>query len=490
MRSILFLLVMALIVVTCRKDAEESADPPTADSPTAPDPAKSPSSDSDESPRVVAISAGHLHTCALLSDGRVKCWGGDTDDDKEGGRNNIALGIGKKTNIGDEPGEMGDKLKAADLGSGVKAKAISAGGFHTCALLSDGKVKCWGEGESGQLGQGNREDLGDEPDEMGDELKPIVLGRTATAISAGYYHTCALLDNGEVKCWGYGQYGRLGQGNEDDIGNDAGEMAGLQPIDLGSGAKAIAVSAGNLHTCALLDDGKVKCWGDGQQGKTGQNSEEPLGDGSNEMGDNLLAVDLGANAKAVAVATRGDHTCALLDDGRLKCWGKGDNGQLGQGNTERLGDGKDKGLQNSDKNEMGDNLKAIDLGSEVEIKTVSTGVTHTCVLLVGGAVKCWGGNGQGRLGQGRPGQGNTDSIGDESGEMEKIEPIDLGSNIKVTTIVAGYKHTCTLLDNHKVKCWGDGAGGKLGQGDEKNLGDGKDEMGDNLKAIDILGSEK
>ena len=137
----------------------------------------------------------------------------------------------------------------------------------------------------GSWARDNSEDLGDEPGEMGDKLKAIDLSRPAKAISAGHVHTCALLDSGEVKCWGDGQFGRLGQDSESVIGNDAGEMAGLQAIDLG--AKALAVSAGGLHTCALLAGGTIKCWGSGQQGKTGQNSEGYLGDGLDEDSEPL-----------------------------------------------------------------------------------------------------------------------------------------------------------------------------------------------------------
>ena len=175
-----------------------------------------------------------------------------------------------------------------------------------------------------------------------------------------------------------------------------------------------------------------------------------------KLGQNLPAVDLGANANAVAVTTRGDHTCALLDDGRLKCWGKGDDGQLGQGNTERLGDGKDKDSQNSDKDEMGDNLPAVDLGPDVEVTAVTTGDNHTCVLLAGGAVKCWGSSFRGQLGQ-----GNTTPIGGNPGEMgDTLKAIDLGTGAEAIAVSAGDSFTCALLNDGAVKCWGDGAGGE------------------------------
>ena len=276
------------------------------------DPSTKPSDEDEENQplRVIQISAGGYHNCALLSDGRVKCWGGDAEDDDEDGRNTAALGHGNgKENIGDgkkwnegkgqleksEENEMGDNLKAVDLGSGVKAKAISSGGYHTCALLSNGKVKCWGGGGSGQLGQGNTDTRGDEPDEMGDKLKAIDLGagRTAKAISAGYNHTCALLDNDGVKCWGYGRYGMLGQGNRNNIGDGKNEMGdNLNPIAFGSNVKATAITAGIIHTCALLDSKEVKCWGNGAGGVLGQGNEDNLGDDADEMGGKLNAVDI------------------------------------------------------------------------------------------------------------------------------------------------------------------------------------------------------
>ena len=143
-----------------------------------------------------------------------------------------------------------DNLKAVDLGSGVKAKAVSAGGYHTCALLTDGKVKCWGSGQQGKLGQGNTDTLGDEAGEMGDKLKAIDLGtgRTAKAISAGHSHNCALLDNDTVKCWGKGEYGILGQGNKENIGDAQDEMGdNLNPIALGSNVKATAISCWRIY---------------------------------------------------------------------------------------------------------------------------------------------------------------------------------------------------------------------------------------------------
>ena len=274
------------------------------------------------------VTAGGTHSCAILPTGHVKCWGFGL---------NGRLGQGSTADLGDEPGEMA-ALAPVDLGAGRTATAISAGSAHTCALLDDGTVKCWGRNLNGQLGQGSTADLGDQPGEMA-ALAPVDLGagRTATAISAGASHTCAVLDDGSVKCWGSNASGQLGQGSTATLGDEPGEMAALAPVDLGAGRTAVTISAGELHTCALLDDATVKCWGSGANGRLGQDSSATLGDEPGEMAA-LAPVSLGAGRLGTAVDAGFTHTCAMLDDASVKCWGTGDNGRLGQDSTASLGD--------------------------------------------------------------------------------------------------------------------------------------------------------
>ncbi|KAJ1480913.1 hypothetical protein T484DRAFT_2770569 [Baffinella frigidus] len=124
----------------------------------------------------------------------------------------------------------------------------------------------------------------------------------------------------------------------------------LASVDLGAGRTAVAVSAGSRHTCALLDDATVKCWGNNDAGQLGLGDNANRGDDANEMGANLPSVDLGAGRTAVAVSAGGKHTCALLNDTTVKCWGLNDNGQLGLGDTSDRGD---------DANEMGEHLPAV-----------------------------------------------------------------------------------------------------------------------------------
>ena len=156
-------------------------------------------------------------------------------------------------------------------------------------------------------------------------------GRTAKALSAGHRHTCAILDNDTVKCWGYGLYGRLGQGSENNIGDATNEVRDMLTVDLGDDRTAKAVSAGWEHTCAILDNDKVKCWGNGVFGRLGYDNDTPKGGNSREMGEDLLIVNLGTGRTAKALSAGNEHTCAILDNDTVKCWGRGDSGELGQG---------------------------------------------------------------------------------------------------------------------------------------------------------------
>ena len=398
-----------------------------------------------------SITAGGAHSCALLDDGTVKCWG-------FGG--NGRLGQDSIASFGDGAGLMA-ALPAVNLGAGRTATAVTAGMAHTCALLDDGTVKCWGAGSNGQLGQDSTTSLGDSAGEMA-ALAAVNLGagRTATAVSAGEFHTCAVLDDGTVKCWGAGGSGQLGQDSTTALGDSAGEMAALAAVNLGAGRTASAVAAGTSHTCAVLDDGTVKCWGAGGSGQLGQDSTTSLGDSAGEMAA-LAAVNLGAGRTATAVSPGEFHTCAVLDDGTVRCWGYGGNGRLGQDSNASLGD---------EAGEMAA-LAAINLGAGRTAAAVTAGDLHTCGLLDDGTSKCWGYGGNGRLGQ-----DSTADLGDSAGEMAALDPVNLGEGGTATAVTASTSHTCAVLDDGTSKCWGYGGNGRLGQDSTDTLGDGAGEM--------------
>jgi len=218
------------------------------------------------------LVAGGRHTCALLLGGGLACWGWN-----EFGQ----LGVGTTTNVGDNAGEMGDSLRAVDFGAGRSAVSLAVGGSHTCALLTGGKVACWGFNEDGQLGTGDNEDASTP------KIVDLGAGGTAIAVVAGSLHTCALLATGPVLCWGYNGEGRLGIGSTDNVNTP-------QSVSVGAGRFVSALAAGGHHTCALLHAGSVLCWGQNMLGQLGAGHGEDVGGLPGQMGDRLKTVDLGA----------------------------------------------------------------------------------------------------------------------------------------------------------------------------------------------------
>ncbi len=417
------------------------------------------------------LTAGELHTCAVF-DATLKCWGANTSGQ---------LGQGDQEPRGDGPGEMGDDLPPVDLGAGHVVTAIDAGGNHTCAILDDTTLKCWGDNDNGQLGigTGDGHDWGDDPSEMGDGLPAVDLGtgRHAVAVSAGVNHTCAILDDGSLRCWGDNEQGQLGLGDRrdrDDPRNDMGDH--LPAVDLGTARTARVVAAGTYHTCAILDDGAVKCWGDGWRGELGLGDDIDRGDQPGEMGDALPTVDLGTGRSAVALTTGSfaGQNCALLDDATVKCWGYNAFGELGLGDHLNRGDGP---------GDMGDDLPPVALGSGRTALAVASGTRgeHSCAVLDDGTVKCWGENDGGQLGQ-----GDRDTRGDGPGEMgDHLPPVQLGAGRTVMAASGGSGHTCVVLDDHSVRCWGANTSGQLGLGDTIARGAHPGDMGDALPTVDL-----
>ena len=319
-----------------------------------------------------AIATGDVHTCALLDDGSVRCWG-------FGGQGR--LGYGNTKDVSD-PGSVGP----VDLGSGHTAKAITAGAGHTCVIVDDGSVVCWGFGGSGRLGYADQSNVGDRqtPASAG---SVDLGGRRAVAISAGQDHTCAILDNGNVRCWGRAEEGALGNGSTDAIGDN--ETPGSVPaVSLGAGHTAVAISAGGRHTCVVLDDQTVRCWGDGSRGELGAGTNtNNVGDTPATTPDKLAPVDLGAGRTAKAISAGAFDSCAVLDDGTVRCWGFGGAGRLGYANADNVGDDETPG-----------SVGPVDLGPGRSALAISAGRDHTCARLDDQAVRCWGSGANGRLG--------------------------------------------------------------------------------------------
>ena len=307
---------------------------------------------------VKSIVGAAYHTCAVMDDSSLMCWG----------KNDVGqLGVLRLPNTA-----VTSPVGPVDLGSGRTAKALSLGSSHTCAILDDNTLKCWGYGGySSPLG------YGDQTSRTAPEATAVVnlgAGRTAKAVSAGSSHTCAILDDDTLKCWGDNSQGYLGDGTTTGRNTPTA-------VNLGSGRTAKAISAASSHTCAILDDDTLKCWGNGGQGQLG------YGDATSRTAPEATAVvNLGAGRTAKAVSTGSSHTCALLDDDTLKCWGRGAFGMLG------YGDETDRSAPEA--------TAVVNLGTGRTAKAASAGSSYTCAILDDDTLKCWGRNENGKVGVG------------------------------------------------------------------------------------------
>ncbi|HEY6560109.1 MAG TPA: hypothetical protein VI072_22650 [Polyangiaceae bacterium] len=373
------------------------------------------------------VTTGGSHTCALLVDGRVRCWGDASDGQ---------LGYGNRNPV--PPDEF--PTSRGDVNVGGQVVQIDAAYRHTCALLSTGSVRCWGQGSQGQLGYGNTNSIGD--DELPSSAGDVSVGGQVAQIAGGFFHTCALLSTGRVRCWGSGEFGQLGYGNTNFIGDDElPSSAG----DVNVGGQVVQIAAGGFHTCALLSTGRVRCWGKGEHGQLGYGNTNFIGD--DELPSSAGDVSVGGQVVQIA-ATRSTHTCALLSTGRVRCWGAGPDGQLGYGNTNWIGD-----------NELPSSAGDVNVGGQVV--QIAAGRNHTCAVLSAGSVRCWG-NGVAL------GYGNTNMIGNDE-PPSSAGDVNVGG--PVVQIATGDSHTCALLSARSIRCWGDGSSGKLGYLGLANIGD-------------------
>jgi uncharacterized protein YjbI with pentapeptide repeats len=411
---------------------------------------------------IKSISANYSSTCVIFANHKLKCWGDNSDGQ---------LGYDNTTDQGKLSGDM-LALPFVNLGVGYTAKSVSRGLRHTCAILNDNRVKCWGLGDDGVLGYDSITAIGKASGDMA-ALTTIDLGagHTAKAISAGGSHTCAILDNNTVKCWGDNLNGQLGYDDITDRGGVAGDMAALPTVDLGAGRTAKAISAGFQYTCALLDNNSIKCWGINNSGQLGQDDTINRGDAATvgHTMATLLPVDLGVGRTAKSVSASVFHTCAILDNNQVKCWGGNANGQLGYDDIITRGDdARDMSL-----------LSTVNLGVGRTALALSLSEMYTCALLDNHQVKCWGDNMWGQLGY-----DDTTTRGKNTGDMAALLPINLGAGMTAKAISVGIFHTCVILNSSAVKCWGKNTFGELGYGDTTHRGNTTGSMA-NLQTINF-----
>jgi alpha-tubulin suppressor-like RCC1 family protein len=340
-----------------------------------------------------------------------------------------------------------DFYDVGDLGG---LQSISTGAHHTCVLLDNAYVRCWGYNAYGQLGTNSTQSIGD--NEHPDSIGNINLVGNAIQVVTGGYHTCALLDTGFVRCWGQNTYGQLGYGNTENVGD--GEPVSSQGY-VNLGGRATRLAAGLSHTCAVLTTGKVRCWGLNNHGQLGYGHKTNVGDTKAVWTAGDVSVSpVGERVKDIVAG--GYHTCALLESGNVRCWGRNDAGQLGHGNTTPIGD-----------TEHPSSVGEVIVGGPV--KQLSAGYFNTCALLETGNVRCWGYNYSGQLGY-----GHYQIIGDNE-TPASVGDVNVGETVlQIVTSETdderwGVGFTCALLSTGGVKCWGYNGNGELGYGNTTQL---------------------
>lgn len=349
---------------------------------------------------------------------------------------------------------------------------------HVCAHLGDGSVYCWGNNAEGQLADGTT---------IARSAPVRVPISGVTALATGPFHTCARTIEGEAWCWGRNDAGQLGTGGTAPVAAPVAVLDGGQPL---RGVVELALT--DASTCALLESGRVKCWGSGAHGR--------LGDGAavDRLEPDWVTV-AGSPLEGVAGIAAGlEHVCARMVDGTVRCWGSGTYGRLGVGD------------------ELG-RLEPALVPGLAGVDEIAAAGWRSCARS-GGTVHCWGTNAQGQVGDGMPGSarllpspvaGLTDAIslhlGQNHGFARRADgttagwgmpygnllhdglPLDTGFRYAPTTLVepggggpwtglkdvlaGGYSFTCVVEANDAVWCWGYDNFGQLGDGGPVNSAD-------------------
>jgi alpha-tubulin suppressor-like RCC1 family protein len=309
-----------------------------------------------------------------------------------------------------EDGELQHESPAVEIVGISQATAVAVGARHVCALISTGEVYCWGDDSFGQLGYGKINSL------LTTEPVQVKGISTAVEISSSGYYTCARLADGTVSCWGNNSYDQLGDGSH---------MNQPSPVAVQSLSGVLQISVGSTHACAVTSDTKVRCWGD--------NGTAQLGDGSTTESAVPKVVGGASPLSNVTQVSAGQYfSCARSSNGTVSCWGNGGDHVLG------TTDGKQSPSPIS---------QSVPLGGVLEVTSAEY---HSCVRYTNNSVACWGIDDAGELGSMLPIALSTASA------------LSVALPSTVTQLNAGGWHTCAILANQQVWCWGFNNNGQLG----------------------------
>jgi len=301
---------------------------------------------------------------------------------------------------------------ARAFGAGLYTTQICAGAGHTCARLSDGTVRCWGANLAGALGNNSTDDS---------PTPVLVSGLTnVVSLACGDLHTCAALSDGTARCWGSNSDGQIGDSSNTDRHT---------PTVVGGLSNVTAIAAGAMHTCARLSDSSLRCWGN--------NSNRQLGDGNTgNPKDQQSPVQVMGISTAVGVACGDVHSCALLANGTVSCFGANADGQLGNGDPTGTGD--DSGIP-------------VPVTGLTGVTALSSGSLHNCALVSGGGVQCWGSNASG-------------AAGGIENETKFTVPHAVTGLPNVSVLRVGYAHNFASSSDGSVFGWGSDVFGELCDG--------------------------
>jgi alpha-tubulin suppressor-like RCC1 family protein len=388
-----------------------------------------------------AITAGNTHTCSLLADTTVRCWGLAANGQVGDGTFGATSGDLKQQPQRRTPVTVVKDSTNVAL-SGVAS--IAAGGFHTCAAMTDGTVRCWGDDGMGQLGDGK-------PGARSAFPVTVANLSNVTAVSLGEFDSCALKSDGTMWCWGHNGFGELGDGTTTNRSVPV-KVAGLPDPTVNP---VVALTTGYGNTCALLQDNTAKCWGENNFGQLGYDTPHQNGDATKPMVPSLTPQTVqGATGpmplpptpqphadqqNIVAISAGQFHTCALVSAGTIRCWGEGGRGQLGED-------------PNPFARGINDSTYAVDVqGLSGSATAVTAGGFHSCAAIAG-TMQCWGYNFYGQLGSSAP---------------QSTVPVQVTALSGATQVSAGTAFACALVNadtKNKPVCWGDNSTGELGAG--------------------------
>lgn len=282
-----------------------------------------------------------------------------------------------------------------------------------CSILSNYSMFCSGSNNYGQLGIGNTVDTSGY----------VTLNQEPIVVDEGKDHTCAILLDASLWCWGRNHLGQIGDDSTDNRVSPVN-------IDLGTGVYAVAVSAGEHHTCAITHLGDVMCWGYNVRGQ--------LGDGTTNNSLVPISVNHSTGLRAVSLVTSGLSSCVIFENGSVGCWGN-------------------KYTVFSDNGAVTENVHLVDLGPNAEAIMLDGIGSHTCAVIGNGSMQCWGVNTHGQLGDGTCSSTiNSDCMAENMfpGEGDPTVNVNITSGLTVIAAATGSDSTCALLSDDSLRCWG------------------------------------